>query len=354
MIKKLHLYLGFVCALIFLNLSISGIMISFFNDYSHLIDKVYYGQMRGEQKSLNTILTDLKKKNQNFALERIVFGDYYVGFGGYENDKSRSFYFYSKDGTFIGSNTASSKFLNFIYSLHFNLGLEIFGYEKIGEWIIALANLGILFFIFSGIYLYMPDLKRNFKKSMSLNFNFRGLAKLRSLHSIFGLYIASILLVISLTAIYYCFSYVMDFINKFESDLKFSQPEKDFIGIDFDKALSSFQNISNNSWLCIYDKDNYKIILGNFDYYNITRDEDKNFHMKESKYYLYDVIYNLHTGFFNRFTQIVWVICCIGFLVVVWLGIKMGFRKRKKLDTKFNNLSMIDFLRNLLNVTKFP
>lgn len=329
LIKKLHFYLGFACAIVFINLAITGIIISFFGDYGYLIDKVYYERIKGEQKSINEILLNLKTKDPNFALEYIVFRDDYIGFGVEENDKSRNLYFYSKDGTFIGNDTASNKFLDFIYALHFNLGFKIFGYEKIGEWIIALANLGILFFIFSGIYLYMPDLRRNFKKSMSLNLNFRGLAKLRNLHSVFGLYIALILITISLTATYYCFTFVMEFVNKFESNLQFSQPQKDFTDIDFDRALSSFQNISNNSWLYIYDKDNYMLILGNFDYYNITRDEYKNFHIKEGKWFLYDIIYNLHTGFFNRFTQIIWVICCIGLLVVVWLGVKMGLKRAK-------------------------
>lgn len=330
LVKKFHLYLGILFTLPLIILATTGIMISYFNDYSYLIDKAYYGEIKSEAKSINEILADLKSKKPEFSLSRINLGDCFVSFRGKENGKNKT-YFYAKDGKFLDEKVASNEVLKFIHDMHFNLGLKRLGYEKLGTWITGIAGICVLLFVISGIWLYFGDLRRNFKRAVSLNFGFANLAKWRNFHSAIGLYIALIISIIGISSTYYAFSLVKDYIAKLDSGSKNFKTKREFLDIDADLALANFKGIGNNSRLYIYGKDDYMLRVGSLNEYDIYKEVNaSNFSVRESKKDLKRLAYSLHTGFFNRFTQIIWVLSCLGLLAVIFFGFKALFARAKR------------------------
>lgn len=329
-IKKLHFYFGIICLFPLFILALSGILISYYDELAYFIDKPQY--QTKEEKTIDELLTKLKENNKTFKLGYINIKKDFIVFLGEEQEKSKE-YIFLKNGKEV-KELLSSKILDILYAFHFDLGLSLLGYEELGSWIIDISNLLLIFFIVSGIWLYKNDLKKNFRKAMSLNFSFRGLAKFRNLHSALGIWISFILVLICLSGVYYSFSFLMNYVDKFDNSHKRVIAKSEFMDIKYNEIFSKFEE-KTNSWLYIYDKDDFRLSIQSgifsFENYKISKDDKGLILVEDLKANLSDIIYDLHTGYIlGRIGQFFWLVVCLSLMVVLFYALKMSFRKIKK------------------------
>ena len=204
LIHQIHLYLGLVSGLVVFVVSLTGCLYVFEEEARAVFQAKYFfvevpqGQAR---KSLFEISATVKKTFPTEKITQIRF----------ESAPESAFLYHTKSKKAISINPYTLKivgvrnleadFFNFILGIHLSLKMGEIG-EEIIKWNV------LIFFVLcvSGLVLWWPKQKRFLRQSLSIKWRTQNWKRLNwDLHSVLGFYGLFVLLIISLTGIFWVF-----------------------------------------------------------------------------------------------------------------------------------------------------
>ncbi|MEX0981962.1 MAG: PepSY-associated TM helix domain-containing protein [Bacteroidales bacterium] len=328
LIYNIHLVLGLVSGIIVFIVAITGCAYVFKSE----IEEITQPWRRVDAQVNESFLppSELKPVAQAVYPERLLHG---ISYGRYDDAAEVLFYepkplFYQGiilnpyTGDIIKVKNYKKDFFHFILQGHFQLWLP----SNIGQPIIAIAILVFVLLLISGIVLWWP--KRNAtRQSFQVKWAAPWKRKLYDLHSVLGIYVWLVLLVIAITGLVWGFQWFSKGLYSLtggEKDLAFSVPISDSTAIssfrtgnpvdyvwqkmhaDYPEATAIEVHFPHDQYESIYahvnpsDKTYWKTDFRYFDQYTLNEIEVDNVWGKLENASAADIIrrmnYDIHTG----------------------------------------------------------
>jgi len=206
-ILKLHLYLGLAASLVLIVVAISGALLSYEKELLRIFNSdSFYVKPQEKLLPLSEIIEKFlvqkpKAKITSIILASELDSSYTIRVANKINKK--------RDGIYINPYTAEilpeikgAEFFRFTEDLHRRL---IFG--EIGKQIVGASTIILIVLLLSGTYMYMPKMRRGFINSLKVNKKIKGIGFLSSLHSAIGMWIIPLYLAVSITGLYWSYSW---------------------------------------------------------------------------------------------------------------------------------------------------
>jgi sulfite reductase (NADPH) flavoprotein alpha-component len=109
-------------------------------------------------------------------------------------------------------NMKGGEFFNVMISLHRWMTFQ--GMNQTGKQIVAISTIAIIILSLSGLWLYLPPMRRNFLKSMTINFKRGWFSLLYKLHIVVGIYTLIFVLIMCLTGLYWSYGWYRTMLYK--------------------------------------------------------------------------------------------------------------------------------------------
>lgn len=341
LIFNIHLLLTFLAFLPLFIMSISGSIVAYRAEIEEIINRNLFEVKVSEKKeNLSEILANLKAKNGDFEIRNIDInkeGIYHI----YTQGKSgRNAYFANPyNGEIYDDIGFKAMFVALMF--HRNLGLSLLENKTastIGKHIVAISSISLALLILSGIWLYLPLIKKNFLKSLMFKITLKGRAFWYQIHASLGLWTAILLLIMSISGLFWSYGFVREGINaifgvkteqrvvkNIKNDVNFSDFDRAVLALnaDFDKAT-----IASNAKNLSYKKSgkNFNFLLennGTLTALNKTENSGKMDARAVSKLML-----SIHQGdIFGEVGRALFFISCLLINLFIISGFVMLFRR---------------------------
>jgi sulfite reductase (NADPH) flavoprotein alpha-component len=125
-------------------------------------------------------------------------------------------------GEIMEFESTSDKFFRAVMMLHRFLNFD--GVSALGRNIVAVSTIAIMVLAISGLYFYIPMLKRNFSKNIKLDFKAKGYGFWYKLHSVTGVYVSLFVLVMCLTGLWWSYGWYRDTLMFLAGEERISAP----------------------------------------------------------------------------------------------------------------------------------
>lgn len=210
-IRQIHLYLGLISGVVVVIVSLSGALYVFEEEGRALTQHRYFQvQQTGEVRRSLQELTD--SVQWHYPKDRIVS----IRF---KENRDAAFLFTTKGRKAIsvdpytahitGVRDLQSDFFSVVLDLHRTLLLG-----KVGKEIVRWNVLIFFVMCISGLFLWWPKQRRFWKKALRIHFRTKNWKRMNwDLHSVLGFYALLVLLVISLTGMFFVFDTVKDMVR---------------------------------------------------------------------------------------------------------------------------------------------
>lgn len=231
-IFNIHLIIGLLAAIPLLIMTLAAPFASYREEIKSAINEKYINLAPSEKPnlSLSEILAKAKSEIKFDTLENVQIGGenkaYSISVA--KDKKLLNFFIDPRSGEVI-SEDLGEKTRMIILSLHRNLGLALLDSKvpaNIGKQIVAISSIIMALLAISGLILYAPAIKRNLLNSLKIKPNAKGYACFYNLHTSLGTYVAILLVVMSLTGLYWSYGWVRNSVNSIFFDLKPSEMKK--------------------------------------------------------------------------------------------------------------------------------
>jgi uncharacterized iron-regulated membrane protein len=198
-----HRWLGLIAGLVVFIVAITGCLYVFEEEWRQMFQHKYLhvDKVEGQRKSITELTGIVQKAYPKESITQIRFLE----------EKDAAFVFHTKKelavsinpytGNIIGHRDLKTDFMSVVLDIHLELMLGEVG-KQIVRWNV------LIFFIMciSGLILWWPKQKRFFKQSISIKWKTKNWKRLNwDLHSVLGFYALAVLLIISLTGIFWVF-----------------------------------------------------------------------------------------------------------------------------------------------------
>ncbi|AII15377.1 putative iron-regulated membrane protein [Campylobacter iguaniorum] len=218
LIFNLHLILGFLACLPLIIIAVTGSMISYNNEIRNTINSLSF---KADFNQIHTIAktTQMFKNNYpNLEINSIKFEIQNPNLLTITTHKDQTNYLISRsDGAILGTDLGA-KVMQIALALHRNLGLSLinssFDGRIIGKHIVGVCSICLIVLCLSGLYLYAPRLKYAFFRSLKPNFKLKKYQFFYNFHSVFGVWSFAILILISLTGLFWSYAWVNSLFHK--------------------------------------------------------------------------------------------------------------------------------------------
>jgi sulfite reductase (NADPH) flavoprotein alpha-component len=258
-------------------------------------------------------------------------------------------------GNIIELELISDKIFTPVMMLHRFLSFK--RVNQFGKNIVAATTIIIIFLLITGIFLYSPMLKRNFLKSLRVDFKAKGYKFLYRLHSIFGIFTSVFILIMCLTGLWRSYEWYRDFLNnltEIQKDSSLVRQNRELADVspkEFQKVFEMTKETIDGSYLYIintpFKDEPYKVLYkkGKYDAINtltVDVEDDKIisheiFEYKPLGQQLINSMYALHSGqYFGEFGKAVMCISSASMAMFSVSGAIM-FYKRIKRNRKIKN-----------------
>ncbi|KAB7888158.1 PepSY-associated TM helix domain-containing protein [Poseidonibacter ostreae] len=213
---KIHLYLGLTAGIILMVMGITGAMISFQKEILWLVNKDSYivkvsGQMQTEQQIIDNFRLKFPKANiRGLTVKNDPTSSAVVNIASNKKGKAgrRGINYYINPYTSeILPNVEGQKVFKFIEMIHRGL---VAG--EVGKQIVGACTLALLILMLSGVFVYLPRLKRAFFKSFTFKFKQKGRSFLSTMHSSLGMWVIPFYLVSSFTGLFLSYHWFSDIV----------------------------------------------------------------------------------------------------------------------------------------------
>ncbi len=203
-----HRWLGLISGIVVFIVAITGCIYVFEEEARDIFQHKYLYVSPGSAKLPLVKLSNIVAKNYpKETITQIRFKETANAAVLYYTKRKTAISINPYTGAIIGVRDMEADFFNWIEEMHVNLHLGKTG-EQIIKWNV------LIFFILciSGLVIWWPKQKRFFKQAASINFKTKNWKRFNwDLHSVLGFYALSVLLVISLTGIFWVFDWAKQF-----------------------------------------------------------------------------------------------------------------------------------------------
>ena len=245
-IFNIHLIIGLIATIPLLIMTLAAPFASYREEIKSAINEKYINLAPSEKPnlSLSEILAKAKSEIKFDTLENVQIGGENKAYSisVTKDKKPLNFFIDPRTGEVI-SEDWGEKTRMILLSLHRNLGLALLDSKvpaNIGKQIVAISSIIMALLAISGLILYAPAIKRNFLNSLKIKPSAKGYACFYNLHTSLGTYVAILLVVMSLTGLYWSYGWVRNSVNSIFFELKPSQaqramPQRNLIPISDEK-----------------------------------------------------------------------------------------------------------------------
>lgn len=208
---KIHLILGVTAGVILLIIGLTGSILSFEKEILNVINKKSYIVEVPQANRLTTsqLLTQFKEKFPKAKINGITFSQakdssVIINIAGGKGRAARRGinYYVNPYTSEILPSIQGHGFFKFIENIHRRLAMG-----EVGKQIVGASTLCLFLLMFSGVYLYWKKMKKSFFKSFTFSFDSKGRGFLASMHSSLGLWVIPMYLVVSITGLYWSYSW---------------------------------------------------------------------------------------------------------------------------------------------------
>ncbi|WP_103585547.1 PepSY-associated TM helix domain-containing protein [Campylobacter concisus] len=231
-IFNIHLIIGLIATIPLLIMTLAAPFASYREEIKSAINEKYINLAPSEKPnlSLSEILAKAKNEIKFDTLENVQIGGENKAYSisVTKDKKLLNFFIDPRTGEVI-SEDWGEKTRMIILSLHRNLGLALLDSKvpaNIGKQIVAISSIIMALLAISGLILYAPAIKRNLLNSLKIKTNAKGYACFYNLHTSLGTYVAILLVVMSLSGLYWSYGWVRSSVNSIFFDLKPSEMKK--------------------------------------------------------------------------------------------------------------------------------
>lgn len=207
-IHKLHLYLGLLSALILMIVGLSGSILSYEKELLYMLHKESFVVAKKPEgklelsKIVDSFLEQKKDAKINaFTLWSDSNASYKINIASKDNRKGDNYYVNPYTGEILPE-VSSEVFFKWVENLHRRVLLG-----EVGKQIVGASVLILIFLLISGIYLYMPKIKRGLLNAFKINPKAKGRLFLYMLHGSVGLWLIPLYLVVSLSGLYWSYTW---------------------------------------------------------------------------------------------------------------------------------------------------
>lgn len=213
---KIHLYLGLTSGIILMVMGTTGAMISFQKEILWLINKDSYvvkvsGQIQTEQQIIDNFRLKFPQANiRGLTVKNDPTSSVVVNIASNKKGKAgrRGINYYINPYTSeILPNIKGRKVFKFIEMIHRGL---VAG--EVGKQIVGACTLALLVLMLSGVFVYLPKLKRAFFKSFTFKFKQKGRSFLSTMHSSLGMWVIPFYLMSSFTGLFLSYHWFSDIV----------------------------------------------------------------------------------------------------------------------------------------------
>lgn len=204
----LHRWLGLISGIVVFIVSISGCLYVFEEECRTIFQKKYfYVTPAGEKKPFEQITNAVVKQYPKDTIIQIRFKENAEAAVIYHTNTSKAISVNPYTLQIIGIRNLKADFFNWVLRLHLNLHLGEAGSEIV-KW-----NVLIFFIIcITGLIIWWPKQKKFLKQAVAINFKTKNWKRLNwDLHSVLGFYSLLVLIIISLTGIFWVFDKAKSF-----------------------------------------------------------------------------------------------------------------------------------------------
>ncbi|MGB5866235.1 MAG: PepSY-associated TM helix domain-containing protein [Arcobacteraceae bacterium] len=207
---KIHLILGVTAGVILLIIGLTGSILSFEKEILDVVNKKSYIVEVPQTQKLTTsqLLTQFKEKFPKAKINGITFSQakdssVIINIAGEGKSARRGInYYVNPYNAEILPSIQGHGFFKFIENIHRRLAMG-----EVGKQIVGASTLCLFLLMFSGVYLYWKKMKKSFFKSFTFSFDSKGRGFLASIHSSLGLWVIPMYLVVSITGLYWSYSW---------------------------------------------------------------------------------------------------------------------------------------------------
>jgi sulfite reductase (NADPH) flavoprotein alpha-component len=217
--KQTHKILGLVFCIFITIVGVTGAILVYENELSRLeasfLERNKGGELLSVEATINRFL-EQRPKAKLYALSH-EGDDQPLGIrASYKQEDADptdvhtlyngtfGFYFVSRyDGEILP--VLSGKIFRAITTLH--TSLDYTGNNEIGNQIVGIATIVIALLAITGLYFYIPMLKRNFSRNIKLDIKVKGYGFWHKLHSITGVYTFVFVLLMCLSGLYFTYDW---------------------------------------------------------------------------------------------------------------------------------------------------
>ncbi|MDR2342649.1 MAG: PepSY domain-containing protein [Campylobacteraceae bacterium] len=354
---NIHMILGLVLGITIMIVGVTGALLSYRPEIITLInsDILYVEKSADTPLPLAKIVENVYKQQTNISISSLtVYSDETRSMS---INAGRTAYFVNPYTGEMMPKIRGNEFFGVMLSLHRWMSLQ--GMNATGKQVVAISTVVIIILSISGLWLYLPSMRRNFLKSMAVNFKRGWFALLYKLHIVIGIYTLIFVLIMCFTGLYWSYGWYRTMLYKMAGveqpvrmHMQQRQPTKvetvddlnyldtiytvfkDNIGEDY-TSLTLNTVAQNGTYSISYqnDKGNINRVQANIKNNEIIYNNKVNNRTLGEKFM--SSIYPLHSGyFFGEIGKFLWCISSAAMALFMISGFVM-FYKRVKARYRF-------------------
>jgi uncharacterized iron-regulated membrane protein len=211
----LHLVTGVVAGLVILIMSVTGVLLMYQKQITAWADgaKVQVDESVGAPLSVEELLEKVRAVEKKTPSSISVSSDPQMAVA-MSWGREKVLFVHPYTGAVVSEGSKAVRgFFQLMIDWHRWLGMS--GEKKpIGKAITGACNLGFLFLVVSGIYLWWPKTKKALKAAIAFDFSLRGKARDWNWHNVAGFWMAIPLFLVVITATFFSYSWPTDLLYK--------------------------------------------------------------------------------------------------------------------------------------------
>ncbi|TAH08552.1 MAG: PepSY domain-containing protein [Runella slithyformis] len=228
---QIHLWLGLVSGLVVVVVSFTGCLYVFEEEARNVFQAQYFyvENPQGVRRNLYEISATVTKHFPKETIAQIRFKAAPNAAYLYHTKSKKAISINPYTLQILGVRDLETDFFNFILDIHLNLKMGEVG-EQIVKWNV------LIFFVLcmSGFVIWLPKQKKFLKQALTIKWNARSWKRLNwDLHSVLGFYALAVLLIVSLTGIFWVFDSAKWLVSKAVgeeiTDTKAPKPPKEVL-----------------------------------------------------------------------------------------------------------------------------
>ncbi|MGD9718524.1 MAG: PepSY-associated TM helix domain-containing protein [Sulfurimonadaceae bacterium] len=207
-LHTLHLYLGLAAAFVLALVGLSGALLSYEKEILRFLNQDSYTITPTEEGKLQTAVLIERFLNQKegakilrITLSQNPSESAQIAIASKAHKKGENIFVNPYTGEILPS-VRGEEFFHTIEDLHRRLMLH-----QVGKQIVGASVLILLFLLASGVYLYMPKIKRGFVLALKFNPKAKGRAFLYAIHGALGMWVLPLYLLASLSGLYWSYEW---------------------------------------------------------------------------------------------------------------------------------------------------